>query len=199
MMLKIKTILLVSMMLLLTGCSDDADNKQNPSANTLTKEEMEVEAPVNVSWADLVPAEYRPEKIVAKYQDLLDKFEAEDYSPEAEVLYSKINDELNNAPMNKTLNNQHISLPGFIAPLTQHNGVITEFLLVPYFGACIHVPPPPVNQTVFVKVADHNGIKIDDSYGAFLVSGSILLDGKKTDIGVAGYHIKNAVIEPYDE
>jgi len=192
-------LLFVSITLLLTGCSDNEGSKNNSSTNTLTKEEMEIEAPVQVEWNDLVPAEYQSEKIVAKYKDQLDKFEAEDYSPEAEALYKKINDELNNAPINKTLDNKHISLPGFIAPLSQHNGLITEFLLVPYFGACIHVPPPPINQTVFVKVADNNGIKIDDSYGAFWVSGSILLDGKTTDIGAAGYHIKNAVIEPYDE
>ncbi len=186
-------------MLLLTGCSDNTDSKKKSNTNTLSKEEMEIEAPIKVEWTDLVPPEFRQEEIVAKYKDQLDKFEEEDYSPEATALYSKINDELNNAPVNKTLNNKHISLPGFIAPLNQHNGVITEFLLVPYFGACIHVPPPPVNQTVFVKVADNNGIKIDDTYGAIWVSGRMLLDGKKTDIGTAGYHIKNAVIEPYDE
>jgi len=198
-MLKINTLLFISTILLLTGCSDNTGSKDNSSPNTLTKEEMEIEAPVKVEWEDLVPAEYRPEKIVAKYKAQLDKFESEDHSPEAEALYNKINDELKNAPVNKALNNKHISLPGFIAPLSQHNGVITEFLLVPYFGACIHVPPPPINQTVFVKVADNKGIKIDDSYGAFWVSGNMLLDGKKTDIGAAGYHINNAVIEPYDE
>lgn len=198
-MLKIYTLLFISTMVFLTSCSNSVDGKDSSSVNTLTKEEMGIEAPVKIKWDDLIPAEYQSEKIAARYKDQLDKFEEDDYSPEAEALYKKINEELNNAPANQLINNKHISLPGFIAPLNQHNGVITEFLLVPYFGACIHVPPPPANQTVFVKVADNNGIKIDDSYGAFWISGNILIDGKKTDIGMAGYHIKNAVIEPYDE
>ena len=198
-MLKINTLLFASTILFLTSGSDRVDSKENSSINTLTKEEMEVEASVKIEWDELIPAEYQADNIVAKYKDQLDKFEEEDYSPEGAALYKKINDELSNAPVNETLNNKYISLPGFIAPLNQHNGVITEFLLVPYFGACIHTPPPPINQTVFVKVADNNGIKIDDSYGAFWVSGHILIDGKKTDMGAAGYHIKNAIIEPYDE
>lgn len=198
-MLKINTLFFLLIMALLTACSDTADNKDNLNENSLTKEEMEFEAPTEINWDDLIPEDYHPEKIIAKYQDQLDKLEAEDYSPEAEALYNKINAELNNAPVNKELNNKLIKLPGFIAPLNHHNGLITEFLLVPYFGACIHVPPPPVNQTVLVKVADNNGIKIDDSYDAFWVSGKIRIEGKKTDIGEAGYHIENAVIEVYVE
>lgn len=202
-MLKINSLLFVLIMLFLTACgdgsSDTDERKQNSNKKGLTTEKVGLESPLIISWDDLVPANYQPEEIVAKYQKQLDKFEEEDYSSEAVALYSKINAELNNAPENKTLNNKQIKLPGFIAPLNQHNGVITEFLLVPYFGACIHAPPPPINQTVLVKVADNMGIKIDDSYNAFWVSGEIRIDGKKTDIGEAGYRIENATIETYVE
>lgn len=57
-----------------------------------------------------------------------------------------------NAPVVKALDGQNIRLPGYIVPLeVSEEGRTTEFLLVPYFGACIHVPPPPSNQIVHVK------------------------------------------------
>jgi hypothetical protein len=199
---KTNSLLLISMMVLLTVCGNGSyadDKQQSANQNNISKQQIGSETAIKIKWGDLLSEQYHPDKIIAKYQDQIDKFGAEDYSPEAEALYQKINDEMNNAPVNKALNNKNIKLPGFIAPLNQHNGFITEFLLVPYFGACIHVPPPPINQTVLVKVAADKGIKIEDSFGAFWVSGQIRIDGKKTDIGEAGYNIENAVIEVYAE
>ena len=53
----------------------------------------------------------------------------------------------------KSLDGKFVKLPGYIVPLeSDAGGELTEFLLVPYFGACIHVPPPPPNQIVYVKL-----------------------------------------------
>jgi hypothetical protein len=53
-----------------------------------------------------------------------------------------------------SLNGQYVKLPGYIVPLeSDEGGLLSEFLLVPYFGACIHVPPPPPNQIVYVRLA----------------------------------------------
>ena len=53
----------------------------------------------------------------------------------------------------KELDGQYVKLPGYIVPLeSDAGGLLNEFLLVPYFGACIHVPPPPPNQIVYVKL-----------------------------------------------
>jgi uncharacterized protein len=53
----------------------------------------------------------------------------------------------------KTLDGKYVKLPGYIVPLeSDAGGLLNEFLLVPYFGACIHVPPPPPNQIVYVKL-----------------------------------------------
>jgi hypothetical protein len=61
---------------------------------------------------------------------------------------------------NPKLNGQYVRLPGYIVPLdSDEGGLIQEFLLVPYFGACIHVPPPPPNQIVFVKLAKPYNLK----------------------------------------
>ena len=49
------------------------------------------------------------------------------------------------------LNGSTVKIPGFVIPLEGDENTVTEFLLVPYFGACIHVPPPPPNQIIYVK------------------------------------------------
>ena len=49
------------------------------------------------------------------------------------------------------LDGRTIKIPGYVVPFDFQVGEIREFLLVPYFGACIHAPPPPPNQTIFVK------------------------------------------------
>jgi len=58
---------------------------------------------------------------------------------------------------------QNIRLPGFIVPLEFDDDMnISEFFLVPYFGACIHMPPPPPNQIIFVRYPQ--GLQLDALY-----------------------------------
>ncbi|MEN8221341.1 MAG: DUF3299 domain-containing protein [Pseudomonadota bacterium] len=178
--MKSLSILLLSLLVIACG----QPNPQTPQAAE------------EIDWDALVPEEYSSDAIMVKYQDKIEQME--DDTPEAEALYQKIMDEMANAPLNKKLDNKYIKLPGFIAPLSQQNGRITEFLLVPYFGACIHVPPPPLNQTVLVKTAAGNGIWTEEVYEPIWVSGPITLEGKKTDIGEAGYLIAGATIEKYE-
>ena len=51
---------------------------------------------------------------------------------------------------NKSLNGKVVKIPGYLIPLHYEAREIKEFMLVPYIGACIHVPPPPANQLVYV-------------------------------------------------
>ena len=107
--------------------------------------------------------------------------------------------ELDNAPVNDSINGKKVKLPGFIAPLENDNGKVSEFLLVPYFGACIHVPPPPVNQTVMIKTRPGSGIAAEDTVLPFWVKGVITTDGESTDIGAAGYRIEQAETQVFEE
>ncbi len=71
---------------------------------------------------------------------------------------------------NAELNGKNIRLPGYLLPLEFEDKKVTEFLLVPWVGACIHTPPPPPNQIVHVKLA--NGIEIgDENFTAVWVNG----------------------------
>lgn len=150
-----------------------------------------------IMWDALVPADFTPDAIMAKYEDQLAALE--DGSPEASALYTQMQKEFNNAPVNEVLNGTFVRLPGFIAPLEYTDDLITEFLLVPYFGACIHVPPPPANQTVLVKTAKGHGIKSEDAYNPIWIMGRLTAEGVTTELAEAGYYMEEAIIEPYSD
>ena len=96
------------------------------------------------------------------------------------------------------INGKKIKLAGFIAPLENSNGKVTDFLLVPFFGACIHVPPPSVNQTVLVQTTKDNAIESDDASSPYWIKGTLVTESKSTDIGAAGYRIDGAITEVYE-
>jgi hypothetical protein len=105
------------------------------------------------------------------------------------------------------LNGQRVRLPGYILPLDVSGTKITEFLLVPYVGACIHVPPPPPNQIVHVKVVQHKGYNSKGLFEPVWVTGVIsakslvkdlfLVDGS-ADINI-GYAMQANRIEPFKQ
>lgn len=149
-----------------------------------------------LKWEGLIAPGYDADSILKKYNPIISLLE--EGSEDANKLYEKMQAEYDKAPTNDSLANKKVSIPGFIAPLEQKNGIISEFLLVPYFGACIHSPAPPVNQTVHVKVGEKHGISVEDAYDPIWVSGELLIDKTTTDIGSAGYKVEEAMIQKYD-
>jgi len=98
--------------------------------------------------------------------------------------------------VNKQLDGANVKIPGFIVPLDiGKDGLVSEFFLVPYFGACIHVPPPPPNQIVFVKMA--KGIALDSIYEAYWITGKMKLSNKTTRLGAAAYSLSGEKVEIY--
>lgn len=99
--------------------------------------------------------------------------------------------------INPQLDGRDVRLPGFIVPLElDATGKVTEFFLVPYFGACIHVPPPPPNQLVYVTVDE--GLVLDSMYAAYWVTGRIRTAEKSTRLGAAAYALTASEIEEYE-
>jgi hypothetical protein len=187
-----KKLNLLFLIILLVACEE---NNQQIDNKVLTKEQLLLEAPTEIKWENLIPEAYSPEAIAAKYEKQLDQLEEVVHDSKIDIIYKKMMKEIYNAPLNQKIDKKWIKLSGFVAPLTYKDGKIIEFLLVPEIGACIHVPPPPINQTILVKTAAGYGINPQYTFDPFLVSGQIQVDGKKTDIGEAGYSINNAVIE----
>ena len=86
-------------------------------------------------------------------------------------------------------------IPGFVVPIERRGKLIHEFLLVPYFGACIHTPPPPANQIIHVFPAKplSNLVAMDPVW----VSGAIETWRSKTSMGSAGYRLNADLVVPY--
>ena len=93
---------------------------------------------------------------------------------------------------------KHIKLPGFIVPLDfDDNQVITEFFLVPYFGACLHLPPPPPNQIIYISHPD--GIEVDALYDPFWLYGTLDTGIIENTTAKSAYRMRLHHIEPYYE
>jgi uncharacterized protein len=107
--------------------------------------------------------------------------------------------------LSAALDGQTVRLPGYVLPLEITGKKVTEFLLVPWVGACIHTPPPPPNQIVHVK-ADAP-FEVTSLFAPVWVTGRLaagatkreltLLDGS-SDIDV-GYTVRASRIEPFKE
>ncbi len=94
------------------------------------------------------------------------------------------------------LNGKTIRIPGFMVPfdINQMNEV-TEFLLVPYFGACIHVPPPPPNQIVYVTAED----AVPFGWEPVWLEGVLETTTHMNQLGSAAYTLNLTKMEPYSD
>lgn len=98
------------------------------------------------------------------------------------------------SPELKSLDNKTVKIPGFMVPLEDDQKSVKEFLLVPTPQACIHVPPPPSNQMVYVKM-NSSGTKV--AYGPIWIYGKLKLTAKKHMYGEASFEMEGDFIEPY--
>jgi uncharacterized protein len=146
-----------------------------------------------ISWDDLLPKGWDPMKAISELK--LDKLK--DSDPKAIEAMDKLKAMWNQAPSNPEIAGKAIRLPGFMVPLEFGKKEVKEFLLVPYFGACIHVPPPPANQVIHV-LPDHP-VTVKTGMDAIWVEGVIELANAKTDMGDSGYRLRAVKVEPYKE
>ncbi len=99
--------------------------------------------------------------------------------------------------VNQKLDNQEVRIPGFVVPLEGDAKKITAFLLVPYFGACIHVPPPPTNQVVYVSYP--KGAPVDDLWDAIWVKGKMRTVSSSHEMATASYSMEAVEVSAYEE
>lgn len=158
-----------------------------------------------VEWTDLMPAEdlealLNPPSYITDIEEgsiedqLSNQFQS--------AIEAATDDRYQAALVSKTIvpafNNQAVRVPGFIVPLEFNDDqTITEFFLVPFFGACIHVPPPPPNQIIFVKAPQ--GIQLEALYDPFWISGKLETTLIENDIATAAYSMTMHSYELYSE
>ncbi|WP_158750694.1 DUF3299 domain-containing protein [Acidobacterium sp. S8] len=98
----------------------------------------------------------------------------------------------------RQLDGKLVSIPGFMVPLEDDAQEVTEFLLVPYAGACIHVPPPPPNQMVYVKLV-HGGKAKMSFTEPIVVTGTLKISNVKSPYGDVSYNLDGETVKPYVE
>ena len=143
-----------------------------------------------ITWDELVPPDWDPMK---QFKDM-NWGMLNDADPRAQQMLKKLREVWDAAPVNNKLDNQRIRLPGYVVPLEETSGGLKDFLLVPYFGACIHTPPPPANQIVHVTTDKPLPLKSMD-----VVWTTGLLRTLRTDsmMGASAYKMQGAAVEPY--
>jgi hypothetical protein len=154
------------------------------TAGTFAQESPKIQT---LEWIDLIPADARTDFSGGA------PAATHDYLGEAGPAAAQQSEY---APVNKELDGKRVKVPGFIVPLdVAKDGTVSEFFLVPYFGACIHVPPPPPNQIVYVKAK--KGIALDSIYEAYWITGLMSLQNKSTRLGAAAYSLDADLVEIY--
>ncbi len=146
-----------------------------------------------IGWEQLIPAGWDP------YKDLkaLNLDGLKDNDPKAEEALKKMRKMWDNAPINPLILGQSVRLPGYMVPLEDLPEGTKEFLLVPYFGACVHSPPPPAHQVVHVV--------LDKPTKRFRLMDTLWVTGPlsatKTDshMGVSSYRIDAKQVTPFVE
>ena len=97
----------------------------------------------------------------------------------------------------EALDGKLVKVPGFTVPLEDWASSVTEFLLVPYVGACIHTPPPPPNQLVYIEM-DQGQRATMDGWNPVWVEGVLEIETTRSVYGYVGFTITGQRVYPYE-
>jgi hypothetical protein len=139
--------------------------------------------PIEISWDDLIPPGVPYSEIIAEGE-----------MDERNDIWRPVFD-ANATKLNPTLDGAYIKMPGFIIPIDLSTDGVTSFVLVPYVGACIHTPPPPPNQLVFVTT--QTPWPSTDLWEAVWVTGQMQHEIQTTDVAETGYLLNADEMEVY--
>ncbi len=186
-----KTLLTASIAAALLAPLAHAQDK--PAAKPAAKAAAPATTFAEMTWDELVPPDWDPLK---QFKDM--NFGVlNDADPKAAAMLKKMREVWDNAPVNNKLEGKAIRIPGYIVPLEEGKNGMTEFLLVPYFGACIHSPPPPANQIIHVLPRSvPKGVR---SMDPVWISGTLVREKTDSYMGAAGYRMQALLVEPYVE
>ena len=120
-----------------------------------------------------------------------------DADPRAKALLADMRSAWSSAPPNPLLNGVAIRTAGFVVPVEQGRDGTREFLLVPYYGACIHTPPPPANQ--IIDVFTSAPVKGMNAMDTVWVAGVLNVTRNEHDSGSSIYAMRAEDVEPYIE
>lgn len=96
----------------------------------------------------------------------------------------------------RKLDGKLVRVPGFVVPLDDATEDGAEFLLVPYYGACVHTPPPPPNQMAFVQMAGRRSVRLA-LFDAIWMEGTLRIKNVDSPYGQVGFEIEGLAVKPY--
>ena len=146
-----------------------------------------------INWDALVPAGWDPFKDFKT----LDLASLADGDLRANALLALLRKAWDNAPVNPALVGQAVRIPGYVVPLEEGKNGMTEFLLVPYFGACVHSPPPPSNQ--IIHVLPKAPVPALRSMDTVWITGVLTTVQTDSYMGTAGWRLAASSVAPYAE
>lgn len=145
-----------------------------------------------ITWDDLIPKDW---DAMAALKGI-NVARLRDGDPKAQEALEKLRAAWDAAPVVSHLENKRIRLAGFVVPLERQGDLVSELLLVPSFGACIHSPPPPANQTVYVILnKPAAGLQTMD---AFWINGTLRAARGESAFGVFSYRLQDERLERYE-
>lgn len=134
---------------------------------------------LELEWLDLVP---ESERIASEMTP--GELEYGDNSMQSEL-----------GAIRPELNGKQVRIPGFVIPLEGDADEVTEFLLVPYYGSCIHTPPPPPNQIIHVSFPQ--GAPDQELWDVVYLEGKLMTEQNIVGMVETGYHIIGSSVTPY--
>jgi len=174
----------------LTACGPSTETRQEaPSSRAMTPVDPSAQAEL-VMWRDLLPDEE-----LAALQALTD-------GTANPALMSRftgeglVDGQIGTFNVVEALDGMIVRIPGYILPLDfAERGAAREFLLLPYHGACVHYPPPPPNQIVYLR--SQEPVRFDALWDPVWVEGRIEIERVDTDLAAAAYSMVLRSVSPY--
>ena len=177
------------------NAADDSDDSVSNDTDNLIFETIE--------WPDLMPPEIlaillNPPEYIAEIEDgsAEDQISSQIKSGVKQSEEDAYQQALVSTDVNEALDGALIRIPGFVVPLEfDEEQTISQFFLVPYFGACLHMPPPPPNQIILVNAP--KGIQMSALYDPFWIEGQLSTSFQENDMATSAYAMQLQRIEPY--
>ena len=158
-----------------------------------------------VEWADLIPPEVleillNPPSYIAEIEDgsAEDQITSQMKNTLAEEEEDAYRRALASTDVNPAMDGKKIRIPGFVVPLEfDEDQTINQFFLVPYFGACLHMPPPPPNQIILVDAPE--GVQMSALYEPFWLEGEVSTSVTENDMAKSAYAMQLYKLSPYTQ
>lgn len=159
------------------------------------------DTPMELKWAQLVPPrdpgapKRKPKPFFSGMPSPSDDEPAPPPMPEGKFMSMKRRQPGAGQPpaVVSELNGKRVAIGGYVVPLDFNALSIKEFLLVPFVGACIHVPPPPANQIIHVIARD--GFELTGPFQPVKVTGLMTTEVAFTGLADAGYRIEAELVK----